>query len=124
MPKGQYLEARVWFLIIYRQYIAEWSALTSLLTNPTSTPRFGVTVPGSSGEKSSLKEASATFFELLTELEQLCSQYPLNRQDPDLRDRVGREVEDMVGAAYGAFCSRCSGKGLEKCTPSFRSHES
>lgn len=32
-----------------------------------------------------------------------------------MRDRVGKEVEEVVGQAYGGFVSRCQGKGMEKC---------
>lgn len=100
-----------------RQYLSEWTSLTSLLTPSNSTPRFGVSVPGSS-ERTHLKEAATAFFDRLTELEGVCSQFPLSRQDPEMRDRVGREVEEMVVGAYGVFVGRCSGKGLEKCESS------
>ena len=100
----------------YRQYLAEWIALTSLLTTSQSTPRFGVSVPGTgSSERTHLKEAATSFFDRLTELEGLSSQYPLSRQDPEMRDRVGKEAEDIVVQTYGAFIGRCQGKGLEKC---------
>ncbi len=97
-----------------RQYLAEWTSLTSLLTTSTSTPRFGVPVPGT-GERSHLKEAASGFFDRLSELEGLSSQYPLSRQDPEMRDRVGREIEELVAGAYGGFVGRCQGKGVEKC---------
>ena len=97
-----------------RQYMAEWSTLTSLLTTSTSTPRFGVPVPGSS-ERAHLKESATAFFDRLSELEGLCAQYPLSRQDPEMRDRVGREVEELVMQAYSGFLARCQGKGLDKC---------
>ena len=94
--------------------MAEWSTLTSVLTTSTSTPRFGVPVPGSS-ERAHLKEAATAFFDRLSELEGLCSEYPLSRQDPEMRDRIGREVEELVMQAYAGFLARCQGKGLDKC---------
>ena len=102
-------------------YLAEWTSLASLLTSSQSTPRFGVSVPltGNSTERAHLKEASTSFFDRLSELEGISSQYPLSRQDPEMRDRVGREVEELVAGAYGGFVGRCQGKGMEKCKCDF-----
>lgn len=36
-----------------------------------------------------------------------------------MRDRMGREVEELVGTAYGGFVGRCYGKGVEKCESIF-----
>ncbi|KAK8870005.1 hypothetical protein IAR55_000575 [Kwoniella newhampshirensis] len=95
------------------QYLAEFTSLVSLLTSTqTSTPRFGVTVPSS--EKQHLKDSAQAFFERLAELEGVCGNYPLNRQDVDMRDRVGREVEGIVRGGYEGFWGRCAGKGVEK----------
>lgn len=43
------------------------------------------------------------------------SQYPLSRQDVDLRDRVGKEAEELVVSGCRGFWKRCEGRGLEKC---------
>ncbi|WVR04979.1 hypothetical protein IAU60_001991 [Kwoniella sp. DSM 27419] len=93
-------------------YLSEFHSLVALLTASHSTPRFGVPVP--SGERSHLKEAAQQFFDRLSELESIVMQYPLNRQDPDMRDRVGRDVEGIVRGGYEAFWARCAGKGVEK----------
>lgn len=45
----------------------------------------------------------------------MLSRYPLNRQDPEMRDSVGREVEGVVRKGYEAFAARCQNKGAEKC---------
>lgn len=95
------------------QYLGEWSNLAGLL-NSTHTPRFGNNPLGHS-EKSNLKEGATTFFDRLAELERICAEYPLNRQDPDMRDRVAKEVEDTVVGGYRVFYGKCQGKGLEKC---------
>ena len=95
--------------------MSEWTNLASLLTNPqSSTPRFGVN-PLASNERTVLKDAATSFFERLAELERTCSQFPLARQDPDLRDRLAGDVLDVVSKAYGSFVIRCQGKGMEKC---------
>ncbi|EIW68795.1 hypothetical protein M231_06865 [Tremella mesenterica] len=98
------------------QYMAEWTNLASLLTSPpTSTPRFGMSVPGVSGsERNTLKESATLFFDRLSELEQVCTQYPLSRQDPDLRDRLASDVDEVVATAYRTFVTRCQGKQLDK----------
>jgi len=97
------------------QFMTELNSLAALLT-PTSTTRINlpVSVPGTSNERSMLKDCATAFFDRLAELESLCAQYPLNRQDPDLRDRIGREAEDVVCRAWGAYEARCQGKGLDK----------
>jgi hypothetical protein len=38
-----------------------------------------------------------------------------NRLDVEMRERVGKEVEAVVGDAVRRFWTRCEGKGLEKC---------
>lgn len=43
------------------------------------------------------------------------ARYPLNRQDPEMRDSVGREVEGVVRKGYEGFAARCQSKGAEKC---------
>lgn len=62
-----------------------------------------------------MKESSIAFFERLGELEGVLARYPLNRQDPEMRDSVGREVEGVVRKGYEAFAARCQNKGAEKC---------
>ncbi|WWD15716.1 hypothetical protein CI109_100138 [Kwoniella shandongensis] len=95
------------------QYLHEFQSLVSLLTSTqNNTPRFGVTVPSS--EKQHLKDSAQAFFDRLAELEGICGNYPLNRQDPEMRDRVGREVEGIVRGGYEGFWGRCAGKGVEK----------
>ncbi|WWC61383.1 uncharacterized protein I303_103966 [Kwoniella dejecticola CBS 10117] len=94
------------------QYLSEFHSLVSLLTTTHSTPRFGVTVP--QGERHHLKESATQFFDKLAELENVIMQYPLNRQDPDMRDRISREVEGIVRGGYEAFWARCAGRGIEK----------
>jgi hypothetical protein len=94
-------------------YLAEWTHLVSLLQT-THTPRFGANPLGSS-DRANLKEGATAFFDRLTEMERLCAEHPLNRQDPDMRDRVAKEVEDLVTAGYRPFWNKGQGKGLEKC---------
>ncbi|ORY27086.1 Cullin repeat-like-containing domain protein [Naematelia encephala] len=93
-------------------YLSEFSSLVSLLNPSTPSSRFNV--PGTSSERSTLKEAAVTFFDKLDQMESLTSQNPLSRQDVDLRDRVGREAGDIVGRGWDGFWKRCEGKGLEK----------
>jgi len=93
-------------------YTAEWKSLTQTLQHVAQS-RFNV--PGTSHDKQSTKEASAAFFDRLAEMEQLCRQYPLNRQDPDLRDRIGREVDELVKNSYTPFWNKAHSKGLDKC---------
>ena len=95
------------------QYLGEWNTLVGTLT-VTHTPRFGPNPLGSS-ERSNLKEGATAFFDKLAELERICLEYPLNRQDPDMRDRVAKDVEDVVVGGYRGFYGRCQGKGVEKC---------
>ncbi|OCF55156.1 hypothetical protein L486_07267 [Kwoniella mangroviensis CBS 10435] len=94
------------------QYLSEFHSLVNLLTTTHSTPRFGVPVP--QGERHHLKESATQFFDRLSELESVILQYPLNRQDPDMRDRIAREVENIVRGGYEVFWGRCAGKGIEK----------
>ncbi|WVW83405.1 hypothetical protein I302_105424 [Kwoniella bestiolae CBS 10118] len=94
------------------QYLSEFHNLVTLLTTTHSTPRFGVPVP--QGERHHLKESATQFFEKLSEIESIVLQYPLNRQDPDMRDRIAREVENIVRGGYEVFWGRCAGKGIEK----------
>ncbi|WWC69690.1 uncharacterized protein I206_103633 [Kwoniella pini CBS 10737] len=94
------------------QYLSEFHSLVNTLTTTHSTPRFGVTVP--QGERHNLKESATQFFDKLAELENVILQYPLNRQDPDMRDRISREVEVIIRNGYEAFWGRCAGKGIEK----------
>ncbi|WRT66900.1 uncharacterized protein IL334_003865 [Kwoniella shivajii] len=94
------------------QYLTEFHLLVNLLTTTHSTPRFGVPVP--QGERHHLKESANQFFEKLAELENIVLQYPLNRQDPDMRDRISREAENIIRGGYDAFWGRCAGKGIEK----------
>ena len=85
-----------------------------VLLNSSHTPRFGAN-PLASSERSQLKEGATAFFDRLTELERLCTENPLNRQDPDMRDRIGKEVEEAVVTGYRPFWNKAQGKGLEKC---------
>jgi hypothetical protein len=62
-----------------------------------------------------MKEMAATFFDRLGEMENTTNQYPFARNDPDLRERIGKEVETMVRDGYGSFWSKAQGKGIEKC---------
>ncbi|OXB39264.1 hypothetical protein J007_00940 [Cryptococcus neoformans] len=97
------------------QFISEFQSLTSLLTSAphSHTQRFAVPQLPTS-ERHNLKESSIAFFERLGELEGVISRYPLNRQDPEMRDSVGREVEGVVRKGYEAFATRCQNKGAEK----------
>jgi hypothetical protein len=113
MPKSEFVTS--WVELTCSQYLAEWTNLVGLL-NTTHTPRFGNNPLGHS-ERSNLKEGATAFFDRLGELERTCSEYPLNRQDPDMRDRVAKEVEDLVVSGYRPFYTRCTGKSLEKCKP-------
>ena len=106
-------------LTLYRSFLAEFTALTSLLSSGHhSTPRF---VPGGN-ERNALKEGATAFFDRLAELESLLKQYPLSRSEPDMRDRVGKEAGDVVRDGYRAFVRRCEEKGLEKCESSIMQH--
>ncbi|GFZ46609.1 hypothetical protein JCM24511_03829 [Saitozyma sp. JCM 24511] len=94
-------------------YLSEWTSLIGLLTPPT--PSGGRFSGGGGGDRQSLKDGATAFFDRLAELEGVGSGYPLSRQDPDLRDRIGREVEELVGRGYGGFWGRVQGRGVEKC---------
>lgn len=89
-------------------YLGEWVSLTQALQH-TAHSRF------TNSEKQSTKEAAASFFDRLAELETTCRQHPLSRQDPELRERVGAEVGDIVGGAYKTFWSKAHSKGFDKC---------
>ena len=82
--------------------------------NSSHTPRFGAN-PLASSERTQLKEGASAFFDRLAEVEKLCLDNPLNRQDPDMRDRVGKEVEEIVITGYRPLWAKAQGKGLEKC---------
>jgi hypothetical protein len=91
------------------KYATEWKVLPQALQH-TAQSRF----PGTSSDKQSTKEAAAAFFERLAEFEQTCRQFPLNRQDPEMRERVSREVESLVTNAYRPFYTKAHGKH-DKC---------
>lgn len=58
---------------------------------------------------------ATSFFDRLSEIENVTNQYPFARNDPDLRERIAKEVEGMVKDGYGGFWSKSQGKGIEKC---------
>lgn len=93
--------------------LAEFSSLVALLAPASShhTPRF---VPGGN-ERQQLKDGATAFFDRLAELESQLRANPLSRNEPDMRDRVGKEAGDIVRDGYRGFTRRCEGKGLEKC---------
>jgi hypothetical protein len=62
-----------------------------------------------------MKEMASTFFDRLGEVENTTNQYPFARNDPDLRERISKEVELKVKDGYGAFWTKAQGKGIEKC---------
>jgi len=62
---------------------------------------------------------ASTFFDRLGEIENTTNQYPFARNDPDLRERISKEVELKVKDGYGAFWTKSQGKGVEKCESSF-----
>ncbi|WVO16993.1 hypothetical protein L204_104679 [Cryptococcus depauperatus] len=96
-------------------YISEFQSLVALLSSPPQhhNQRFGVPQLPTS-EKQLLKESSIAFFDRLQELEAIISNHPLNRQDPEMRDSVGKEIEGLVRRGYDAFVTRCQNKGAEK----------
>ncbi|ORX34454.1 Cullin repeat-like-containing domain protein [Kockovaella imperatae] len=93
-------------------YLSEWQNLVALLSS-SHTPRFGAN-PLASSERTHLKEGATAFFDRLAELERSCTENPLNRQDPDMRDRLGKEVEEIVLQGYRPYWTKAQGKGLEK----------
>ncbi|XAO24207.1 hypothetical protein I312_103002 [Cryptococcus bacillisporus CA1280] len=97
------------------QFVSEFQSLTSLLISAphSHSQRFAVPQLPTS-ERHNLKESSIAFFERLGELEGVVTRYPLNRQDPEMRDSVGKEVEGLVRKGYEAFATRCQSKGAEK----------
>jgi hypothetical protein len=82
----------------------------ALLSTPQQSTRLAL-----NPERTTLKEMASTFFDRLGEMENTTNQYPFARNDPDLRERIGREVELMVRDGYGGFWNRSQGKGIEKC---------
>lgn len=92
------------------QYLSEWTILLSLLSTPQQSSRLAL-----NPERGNLKEMASTFFDRLGEVENTTNQYPFARNDPDLRERILREVELMVNDGYGAFWTKAQGKGIEKC---------
>jgi exocyst complex protein 7 len=104
------------------QYLSTWRTIATGLTDPpsTHTPRFGVSVPSissisSNAERQSLKDAATLFYARLAEIDGIARQGGWNRLDVEMRERVGKEVEAVVGDAVRRFWTRCEGKGLEKC---------
>lgn len=93
-----------------RQYLTEFQALVQLLSHTAQT-RFNV----GSSDKQSTKEAAASFFDRVAELEATCKQYPFSRQDPELRERIGAEVGELVRAGYAAFWTKAHSRGYDKC---------
>jgi hypothetical protein len=94
-------------------YLSEWRAGSALLSNQaTSSTRFAV---GRDSERQQLKESITAFFERLDELEKISRQFPLNRQETELRDRLVTDTVGLVMPAYTNCYSRCSGKNLDKC---------
>lgn len=92
------------------QYLNEWTSLLSVLSSQQQTSRLALNT-----ERSTLKEVATSFFDRLAEIENTTNQYPFARNDPDLRERIGKEVEGMVRDGYGGFWSKSQGKGIEKC---------
>ncbi|BEI87205.1 hypothetical protein CcaverHIS002_0705510 [Cutaneotrichosporon cavernicola] len=90
-------------------YLSEWALLVQLLSH-TAEKRFNV----GSADKQSTKEAAASFFDRLAELEMVCRQHPLSRQDPELRERMGNEVADFVRQGYTGFWTKAHSKGYDK----------
>ncbi|CAK9782304.1 hypothetical protein CC85DRAFT_325436 [Cutaneotrichosporon oleaginosum] len=90
-------------------YLSEWALLVQLLSH-TAEKRFNV----GSADKQSTKEAAASFFDRLTELEMVCRQHPFSRQDPELRERIGAEVSDFVRQGYASFWTKAHSKGYDK----------
>lgn len=90
-------------------YLSEWALLVQLLSH-TAEKRFNV----GSADKQSTKEAAASFFERLAELEAVCRQHPFSRQDPELRERIGTEVSDFVRQGYASFWTKAHSKGYDK----------
>lgn len=103
-------------LIEHSQYLAEWVSLLGTLTAPQQSSRLALNT-----ERSTLKEVATGFFDRLSDIENTTNQYPFARNDPDLRERIGKEVETMVRDGYSGFWTRSQGKGIEKCELSSRS---
>ena len=96
--------------LIFSQYLSEWSSLLSVLSAPQQSTRLAL-----NPERATLKEMATTFFDRLGEIENTTNQYPFARNDPDLRERISKEVELKVKDGYGAFWTKSQGKGVEKC---------
>lgn len=62
-----------------------------------------------------MKESITAFFERLEELEKTSRQYPLSRQEAELRDRLRVDTIGVILPAYSAYHAKCNGKSLEKC---------
>jgi exocyst complex protein 7 len=94
------------------RYLEVWRELTALLTESTSSGRFGVV--GVGGDKQAVKDSLANFFNRLDELEALSRQFSLSRQDPNLRERLHADVRGLVVPAFQAYMSKHP-KHADKC---------
>jgi hypothetical protein len=110
MPKSKLDRHQPQFQLMISQYLSEWVSLLALLSAPQQSSRLAL-----NPERATLKEMASTFFDRLTEIENTTNQYPFARNDPDLRERISREVELKVKDGYGGFWTKAQGKSIEKC---------
>jgi hypothetical protein len=90
MPKSKLLLLWNKVKLMISQYLSEWVALLGLLSAPQQSSRLAL-----NPERAPMKEIA--------------------RNDPDLRERISKEVELKVKDGYGAFWTKAQGKGIEKC---------
>jgi exocyst complex protein 7 len=87
------------------RYLDTWRELVGLLTEPTSSGRFGGVV-GVGGDKQAVKDSLSNFFNRLDELEVLSRQHTLSRQDPNLRERLHVDVRNLVVPAFQNYMAK------------------
>ncbi len=106
-----------------QRYIDAWKALADLLADTapaSSSSRFGGVVGVGGGDRQAAKDNITLFWTRFEEMENVSKQYPLSKQDPNLRDRLKLDVRNVVMPALQAFLNK--NQKLDKCRFQGRSY--
>jgi len=90
-----------------QKYLESWQSLADLLSDSAtsgSSSRFGSVVGG--GDRQASKEGLTNFFSRFEEMEGISRHHQLSKQDPNLRDRLGLDVKNIVMNALNSFQSK------------------